>query len=325
MAASFFLLSIFISMSKSGIKVSAPATVTNIAGGMTTLGVALESPADEIIIKEGNQSGLIIHEIQGAAKRLSTDIYMNPAGMAAQLLLEHLGESQRPLTLDIHKKISLDAGLGSSAALAAAGVFAVNEYLRTGLSKHDILPFAVKALQNNNVDDGLAHVIPSLMGGMALVTDELLPGFKKMYIPAGFYIVVIYPETPLSNQAWIKDVISTQVPFYESMDHARNLAAFVASMYTSDMGLMSSALQQVTEQENIAAQIPEYYEMKEKALMAGASGFGIAGFGPSMYAVCTDSGTAKNIIDEAKILYKIKKYGTSIYLSKVNHEGAIAY
>lgn len=312
-------------MSKSGIKVSAPATVTNIAGGMTTLGVALESPADEIIIKEGNQSGLIIQEIQGAAKRLSTDIHTNPAGLAALLLLEYLGESHRPLAMDIHKKISLDVGLGSSAALAAAGVFAVNEYLRTGLSKHDILPFAVKAVQNNNVDDGLAHVIPSLMGGMTLITDNVLPSFKKMYIPAGLYIVVICPEIPTSNHIWIKESVSMQKSYNESMDHARHLAAFVASMYTSDMDLMSSALQKVTEQKNIAAQIPGYEEMKEKALMAGASGFGIAGFGPSMYAVCTDSGTAKNIIDEAKILYKTKKYGISIHLSKVNHEGAIAY
>lgn len=312
-------------MSKSGIKVSAPATVTNIAGGLTTLGVALESPADEIIIKEGNQPGLTIQEIQGAAKRLPSDIYTNPAGLAAQLLLEHLGESQRPLIFDIHKKIPMDAGLGSTAALASAGVFAISEYLRTGLSKHDILPFAIKALEKIYSDIDLAHVIPSLMGGMTLITDEFLPGFKKMYIPSGFYIVVIYPETSLTNESWRMETVSTQVPFFEGMHQAQYLAAFVASMYTSDLDLMRNALQKVAEQKKTVEQIPAYYQMKEKALTAGASGFGIAGFGPSMYAVCTDSGTANTIIEDAKTLYKIKKYSTSLYLSKVNHEGAIAY
>ena len=61
-------------MSKSGIKVFAPASVANVAVGFDILGFALEKPGDEIIIREGSKPGLVITEIQGAGGKLPYDI-----------------------------------------------------------------------------------------------------------------------------------------------------------------------------------------------------------------------------------------------------------
>ena len=312
-------------MAKSGIKVSAPATVTNIAGGLTTLGMALELPADEIIIKEGSRPGLVITEIRGASKRLSYDIGKNPAGLAAQSLLSYLGENDRPVELEIHKKIPSDAGLGSTAALAAAGVFAVQEYLRAGMSKQELLPFAAVGLQTDDNDALLAHLFPALLGGMILKTDDTISSYKKLYIPSGLCVAVIYPETGRMNKNQVQQTLESNIQLKESNEQAAHLAAFVASMYTSDFELMIQALQNTISSSIPTDAIPYFYDMRNIALQTGAKGFGAAGFGPSMFALCTDSGTAKDIIDAAKILYKTKKTSISTYFSKVNHEGAIAF
>ncbi len=312
-------------MAKSGIKVSAPATITNIAGGLTTLGMALVFPADEIIIREGSSPGLVITEIRGASKHLSYEIEKNPVGLAAQKLLTHLGENDRPIELEIHKKIPLDVGLGSSAALAAAGVYAIQEYLRAGMSKQELIPFAVEGLHADENDDVLAHLFPALLGGMILKTADSLLSYKKLYIPAGLCVAVISPETVQINKNQVQQTLQSNIKFDDSYEQAAYLAAFVASMYTSDFELMTNVLQQTVSSPILTDTIPYYEELKNLAFQTGAKGFGTAGFGPSVYALCTDSGAAKDFIEAAKSLCKTKKIGITTYFSNVNHEGAIVF
>ena len=111
----------------SGIKVFAPASVANVAVGFDILGFALERPGDEIIARFSNNPGLRITKITGAKGKLPYEVEKNTAGFAAQKLLEFLGETERGIELEIHKKMPFGSGLGSSAASAVGGVMAINE------------------------------------------------------------------------------------------------------------------------------------------------------------------------------------------------------
>lgn len=311
-------------MSKPGIKVFAPASVANVAVGFDILGFALEKPGDEIIIREGKQPGLVITEIQGAGGKLPYDVLKNTAGYAAHRLLEFLGETARPLEMEIHKKMPFGSGLGSSAASAAAGVFAVNEYLKTGLSKYDILRYAVEGEQ---IADGAFHadnVAPSLLGGMVLVRDNDTLDVKKLHIPHGLYAAVIYPHVEVLTRE-SRGILRKEVDFKDVIKQQGNLGAFVAGMYTSDFDLISRSLQDLLVEPQRAHLIPHFYEMKEAALTAGALGFSISGAGPSMFALCDNSIKAESVIEAATSLYKSKKVSINTYLSKINHEGAIRF
>ncbi len=311
-------------MSKPGIKVFAPASVANVAVGFDILGFALEKPGDEIIIREGSKPGLVITEIQGAGGKLPYDVMKNTAGYAAYRLLEHLGETDRPLEMEIHKKMPFGSGLGSSAASAAAGVFAVNEYLKTGLSKYDILKFAVEGEQ---IADGAFHadnVGPSLLGGMVLIRDTETLDIKKLHIPHGLYAAVIYPHVEVLTRE-SRAILASEVNFKDVIRQQGNLGAFVAGMYTSDYGLISRSLQDLLVEPQRAHLIPHFYEMKEAALAAGALGFSISGAGPSMFALCDNSIKAESVIEAANKLYQSKKVSINTYLSKINHEGAIRF
>ncbi|RMG87869.1 MAG: homoserine kinase, partial [Bacteroidetes bacterium] len=119
-----------------GIKVFAPASVGNIGVGFDCLGFALEKPGDEIIARFSDKPGLRITKITGKkGKHIPYEVEKNTAGFAALKLLEHLGETKRGIEIEVHKKMPLGSGLGSSAASAVAGVMAINELLRRPLEK----------------------------------------------------------------------------------------------------------------------------------------------------------------------------------------------
>jgi len=311
-------------MAKPGIKIFAPASVANVAVGFDILGFALEKPGDEIIIREGSKPGLVITDIQGAGGKLPYDVMKNTAGYAAYRLLEHLGETDRPLEMEIHKKMPFGSGLGSSAASAAGGVFAVSEFLHTGLSKYELLRFAVEGEQ---IADGAFHadnVGPSLLGGMVLIRDNETLDIKKLHIPHGLYAAVIYPHVEVLTRE-SRGILTSEVNFKDVIRQQGNLGAFVAAMYTSDYGLISRSLQDLLVEPQRAHLIPHFYDMKEAALSAGALGFSISGAGPSMFALCDNSIKAESVLEAANKLYQSKKVSINTYLSKINHEGAIRF
>ena len=64
-------------MKNSGLKVIAPASVSNLACGFDTLGLALEIPCDEIIGRWVDTPGVHIIEIRGEKKNIPYDADKN--------------------------------------------------------------------------------------------------------------------------------------------------------------------------------------------------------------------------------------------------------
>ena len=143
------------------IKVFAPATVANVACGFDIFGFAVSNPGDEIILRTKNTSGVEITAIYGDEGRLSKVAEKNTAGIAMLAYLKHIGADQG-VSVELHKKMPLGSGLGSSAASAVAGVFALNELMGKPLSQNKLLPFA---MEGERFASGSAHadnVAPSL-------------------------------------------------------------------------------------------------------------------------------------------------------------------
>ena len=306
------------------IKVFAPASVANVAVGFDILGFALEKPGDEIIVRPGKEKGLRITTITGAQNKLPLEVSKNTAGYAALRLLQHLGEEDCPIEMEIHKKMPFGSGLGSSAASAAGGVFAVNSYLKTGLSKADILRFAVEGEQ---IADGAFHadnVAPSLLGGLIMIRDNESLDFKKIHVPPGLFVAVIYPHiTVLTRDS--RAILAPDVSLKTVIRQSGNLAGFIASMYTADFDMMRRSLEDLIIEPQRASLIPGFYELKEMALKTGCLGFSISGAGPSMFALCDNSHLAEEICTKATGFLAGKKIKSDTFLSKINLEGAFRY
>ncbi len=310
-------------MVRSGIKVYAPATVSNVGVGFNVLGFAVEKPGDEVLIREGLQKGLVISKITGAGGKLSTDTKVNTAGIAAQKLLEYLGEAERPLEMEIHKHNPIKSGLSSSASSAVAGVFAVNEFVKAGLTKTELLQFAVEAEQLVTGNFNALQVAPSLLGGMILIHDHLSLDFKKLYLPQGLFVVLIHPEMPVQVRQGF--ILEQSVDFDIVLKQQANLASFVSAMYTSDLSLLARCLEDVMIEPQIAHHIPLFYDLKALSLQEGALGFSISGNGPAMFAICDNSLKAEAITEKAAKLYFDHKIKAETWITKINHEGAVLF
>jgi len=83
--------------------VFAPATVANVAAGYDVLGLAIDAPGDEVVVRLSEEPGLRIVKITGDEGKLPSEAEKNTAGVAALDLLKHLGEQERGIEMEIHK------------------------------------------------------------------------------------------------------------------------------------------------------------------------------------------------------------------------------
>ena len=310
-------------MKKVPCKCFAPATVANVAVGYDVLGFAIEDLGDEIIIREGTEKGLVIKSIYGN-KKLSKDITKNVAGYSAFKLMQHLGIEDMPIEIDLYKKMPIGTGLGSSAASAVVGAFAVNAYLDWPADNKEVLRCATLG---EELADGSFHadnVAPSLYGGFVLIRDN--PSLDIVGLPTipGLKAVVIYPHVQVLTKD-SRDILSETVSLKNHVAQSGNIAAFIAAMYKSDLDLLGRSLQDLVIEPQRAQLIPHFYAMKELALSAGALGFSISGAGPSMFALCANSVIADKIEEQATKLYMDQSIEVTIYNSKINLTGAKKY
>ncbi len=309
---------------KSGIKVFAPASVANVAVGYDMLGFAIDKPGDEIIARFSDKPGLRITKITGAKGRLPYEIEQNTAGVAAQSLLEHLGETQRGIEIEIHKKMPFSSGLGSSAASAVGGAMAINELLRRPLTKRELLPFAIKGEQVASNAIHADNVAPSLLGGIVLIRSNAELDVHRLHVPQGLYAAVIYPHIEVPTKT-ARSILRKEVSMKKCIQQCGNLGGFIIGLYNSDIDLIKRSLNDVIIEEQRAQLIPGFYDVKAAVLKEGALGCSISGAGPSIFALCGNSLIAEKVGVAMQRVFSDKKIETTLYLSGINQEGAILY
>ncbi len=305
-----------------GIKVFAPATIGNVGVGFDAMGLALEHPGDEVIARFSNTPGLRIVAISGANGKLPFEVEKNTAGYAAFKLLEHLGETGRGIELEVHKKMPFSSGLGSSAASAVAGAMAVNELLGRPLEKRALLPFALQGEQLVSGGMFADNVAPALLGGLLLIRDHETLDIHRLPVPRGIYVTLVYPKVEVQTKH-ARQILSDTVPLRSFVRQSANLAGFVIGMYQSDIALIGRSLQDLVIEPQRAALIPYFYEVKEKALTAGALGCSISGSGPTIFAMSANSLTAERVGEAMAAIYADAKMEYQIFISPVNQEGAV--
>lgn len=304
-----------------GIKAFAPASIGNIGVGFDILGMAIERPGDEVIARPSGKPGLRIARITGHGGKLPYEVEKNTAGMAALRLLEHLGETGRGIELEIHKKMPLGSGLGSSAASAAAAVLAVSELLRTGLNKRDLLPFACAGEQVASGSFHADNVAPSLLGGIILIRDNETLDVHRLHVPRGLYAAVVYPHLEVLTKT-ARAILKPDVPLADFVRQSANVAGFVAGCFNGDVGLIGRSLRDVVIEPQRAGLITGFYDVKDAAMAEGALGCSISGSGPSVFALCANSLTAENAGQAMQRAFARHGVESQVFLSAVNQEGA---
>jgi homoserine kinase len=174
------------------VKVFAPATIANVACGFDVLGLALDYPGDEVLIKKTDSKEIIITACHNA-ENLPLEADKNVAGVAIQALLDKLGSDQG-FEIELTKGVKPGSGIGSSAASSAAAVIAVNHLMGEPFTRKELVEFA---MQGEKCATGVAHadnVAPSICGGFTLVRSYEPLDIIKIDAPEEFWATVIHPQ-----------------------------------------------------------------------------------------------------------------------------------
>jgi homoserine kinase len=309
---------------KSGIKVFAPATVANMACGFDCLGFALNQPGDEIIVTlNDSRKGLKVTEITGAGGKLPYEIEKNTAAWAAHCFLESIGESDRGIDMEIHKKMPFGSGLGSSAASAVAGVFAVNALTQQHpFTKKELISFA---MDGEELASGARHadnIAPCLFGGITMVRDNSTLDIHRLSTPRGLHATVIYPHVEILTKE-ARGMLSKEITLKQHIQQSSNMGGLIVGLYNGDFDLIGRSLQDVIIEPQRAKLIPFFYEVQEAAMKAGALGCSISGSGPSIFALSANSLIAEEAGLAMQKIFKENKIRNELYVSPINQEGVI--
>ncbi len=302
------------------IRVFAPATVANVACGFDIFGFAVDNPGDEIQLTRRDKPGIEIVNIIGDEGRLPRQAERNTAGFAMMKYLQHLGRTDVGVEVVLTKKMPLGSGMGSSAASAVAGVFAINELLGRPLATLDLLPFA---MEGERLASGSAHadnVGPSLLGGFVVVRSYHPLDVIKIDTPASLFCTLVHPDVEVNTKD-ARFILKNEVSLKNTITQMGNVAGLMAGLMKPDYALISRSLVDVIIEPVRAILIPEFNEVKQAALDGGALGCSISGSGPSMFALSRTLETAERVGAAMQQAFELVGISSEIYVSGINTQG----
>ena len=269
----------------------APASIGNVGVGFDVLGLALDGVGDRVHARKTDAPGVTVAEVRGIDGEihpyLSTNPAENTASIAAQALVDARSTSFG-VELKVHKGVPLQSGMGSSAASAVAAVVAANALLDAPLSPEALLPYA---LEGEKFASGGLHadnVAPSLLGGLVLCPQVLLPEVVRLPVPSGVSAVLLHPDLQV-NTAQARRGLKRSVSMQKWIDQQGLLAGFIAACTANNIDLIRRTLSDVIIEPQRAAAVPCFEQVTDAARRSGALGCSLSGSGPSIFALCRES------------------------------------
>ncbi len=301
------------------IKVFAPASIANVSCGFDIFGFAVPNLGDFVEVWFNDTGKLIIESISGA-DGLPTEPELNVTTVAAQALLDDIGE-KRGVSFNIQKTVKPGSGLGSSSSAAVAGAFAVNELLGKPFSRRELLPFAGvgEKLASNQLH--FDNVAPSLLGGFSVVRSNEEMDVLSISYPKDLWVVAAHPQVEIKTKQ-AKRMLGRTMPISNAVIQFGNVAGLVLALVSNDYDLLGRSMVDMLAEPKRSKLIPLYDEAKEATLAKGAIGTNIAGSGPTIFSFCKGEESAKQVMNAYKKVYAASELEVNYYISKINPEGA---
>ncbi len=299
------------------VRLLAPATIANLVCGFDILGLAINSPQDEMEMTLSKNPGIRIRHID--SYNLPTAVEKNVAGAALMALLDEYDDKSIGFDITINKIIKPGSGLGSSAASSAGAVVGANYLLKNFFSKKDLVRFA---MNGEKVASGVKHadnITPCIYGGVTLIRSIFPLDIIELSAPP-MYITVVHPQIEVKTSD-ARQILRKEVQLKDAIKQWGNIAGLVAGFLKNDYDLISRSLEDVIIEPIRSILIPGFDELKMKCKEAGALGGGISGSGPSVFMLCKEETTAQSAAQVMKEVYNKIGVDYQVHVTTLNTEG----
>lgn len=302
------------------IKVFAPATVANVVCGYDILGFAVNEPGDEVEMRITETPGVVIHKITGDGGKLPKSAEKNTVSASVQHYLQHIKRTDIGVEIDLHKKMPIGSGLGSSSASTVAGLYAINKLMGEPLTAKELVPFA---MMGEELACGYGHadnVAPALLGGFVLIRSYSPLEVISLPTPEGLFAGIVYPEVDVPTKD-ARQMIRNKVELKDAVTQWGNIAGLVSGLFMNDIELIGRSMKDVLVEPTRSILIPGFEALRKIAMDNGARGFGISGSGPSVFSLSKDEQTAATITKAQQKYLTEQQINSNVYVSPVNAQG----
>jgi homoserine kinase len=280
------------------VKVYAPASSANMSVGFDVLGAAV-SPIDgsllgDYVTVEAAES-FSLNNIGRFASRLPAEPRENIVYQCWERFCQEIGKNI-PVAMTLEKSMPIGSGLGSSACSVVAGLMAMNEFCGRPLSDNRLLTLMGELEGRISGSVHYDNVAPCFLGGMQLMIEESgiisqsVPGFDE------WLWVLAYPGIKVST-AEARAILPAQYRRQDCISHGRHLAGFIHACHTRQPGLAAKLMRDVIAEPYRAKLLPRFNEARQAAADIGALASGISGSGPTLFALCDNTDTARRVAD----------------------------
>jgi len=302
------------------IRVFAPATVANVVCGYDVIGFAVNEPGDEVILRLVDRPGIRITKITGDKGKLPLDPARNTVGVSVQHYLEAIDMPDAGIEIELHKKMPIGSGLGSSSASTVAGLFALNELLGRKLTSSDLLPYAMKG---EEIACGAGHadnVAPALMGGFVLIRSYEPLDLIRLPHPPGLHCAIVFPDVDVPTKD-ARQMIRGKVLLKDAVTQWGNIAGLVSGLCMQDIDLIGRSMKDIIVEPTRSILIPGFENLRQIAHENGAVSFGISGSGPSVFSFTRDKETSCRITKALQGHLNGLGVQSLSFTSEINSEG----
>lgn len=263
------------------VTVRVPATSANFACGFDVLGCAW-TLYDTL---RYTRSDTLCFSGCGAALQNEDNL----AWRAFEAVYRGLGQTPPKVRIDIRAEIPLSRGLGSSAAVLAAGAMAANALSGAGLSKAALLEL-VTPIEGH--PDNLA---PAFFGGLvASMRDGERVRCAPWSLHPSLRFTALYPDYTLPT-AVSRAALPKQVPFSDAVFELSRLALLPTAFRDGDLELLALCLDDRLHQPFRRPLIDGMDEVRKAAEALGCRAFCISGAGPSLLCITDDAGFSSRL------------------------------
>ena len=266
------------------VTVRVPATTANLACGFDSLGCALNiyntlsfTPSDTL-------------GFSGCPEEFQNED--NLAWLGYKAVYEAIGKTAPTVKIDIRSEIPVCRGLGSSAALIAAGGMAANALSGAELSRSEVLSIVTP------VEGHPDNLAPAILGGLtASMTAEGKVYSVRYPVAEGLRFVVLYPDFTLSTHL-SRGALPKTVPFADAVFDLSRLALLPKAFMSGDMELIGRVLDDRLHQPYRKPLVSEFDKVESLARSLGCGAVCLSGAGPSILCVTDDDAFAARLRGE---------------------------
>jgi len=262
------------------VKVTLPATVTNLGAGLNALGLAVGLHLT-VEFTDRDDEKLVVETYGEGAGRYATGL-RHPVVIGLTRVFQHYERAPVGLTIRIDNAIPLECGLGAEAAFLVAGVVGANNLIGSPFKRDSLLRFAVEVSRRAD------HAVTALLGGLTasqMPTIEMAGStlqYARLPVEAMPTVIVVPQIERYAESA--RASVPAKVSLSDALTDLGALPLLIDALRRGDHTLLRAGLRDTLIAPLRLKYIPGVDAVMAAAYKAGASGVALCGTGPALIA-----------------------------------------